>query len=73
LHCTRNNVYSIFNRRNIDLQLLSTMSEILEYDLLAECQNNSQPKYFVAIEVDDLKMKEIQSDSLIKILYAKSV
>ena len=37
-----------------------------------EYQNNiSNTKYFVAIEVDDLKMKEIEFDSSIKILYTK--
>ena len=74
LHCNRNNVYSIFNRGNIDLQLLKAISEILDCNLLTEYQkNNSQFNYVVVIEVDDLKMKEIQSDSLIKILYTKNV
>ena len=74
LHCNRYNIYSIFKRRNIDLQLLTRISAILDCDLLTEYQkNNPRTNNIVVIEVDDLKMKEIQSDSLIKILYTKNV
>jgi len=70
LHYNRNNAYSIFNRKKIDLELLTLISEILGCDLLEEyTNNNSKHKNIFIIEItDDLKMKEIQSDSLIKIL-----
>ena len=72
INCDRINAYSIFKRSNIDMELLTKISKILDYDFLTEYQNNNL-KYFVAIEVDDLKMKEIESDLLIKILYTKNV
>ena len=74
LHCNRMNVYSIFKRKNIDLQLIETISKILNCDLLIEYRaDDSQSKYILIIEVDYSKMKEIQSDSLIHILFHKNV
>jgi len=74
LPCNRGNVYSIFRRKNIDLQLLDKISQILGCDLLSELQTKeSKSKNILIIETDDFKMNEIQSDSQIRILYAKSV
>ena len=74
LNCTRNNAYSIFDRENIDLKLLTTISKILDYNFLEEIQNNnSNSKHIILIEVDNSKMKEIQSDSQIKVHYSKNV
>ena len=72
LHCSRNNVYSIFSRKTIDFQLLLKIAEILGWDLLAEYYPNDhfRHKYITLIEIDDLKMKEIQSDSQITILHS---
>jgi len=74
LHCHRSNVYSIFDRKIIDFHLLKSISKILDYELLDEFQpNDSQSKYILLIEVDYLKMLEIQSDPLVKIWYVKNV
>ena len=74
LNCNRNNVYSIFNRENIDLQQLSKISKILGCDLLKEYQQyDESSKNIVVIEVDDMKLKEIRSDSQIKVHYSKDV
>ena len=71
LHCNRSNVYSIFERKYIDFQLLKTISEILEHDLLTEyIEYNSAPKFLLLIEIDNLKMKEIQADSTIIIHFS---
>ena len=36
LHCDRSNVYSIFQRRSIDVELLAKLSKILDYNFLEE-------------------------------------
>ena len=74
LHCHRSNVYSIFDREIIDFHLLKTISIILDYDFFAEYQTNgSQSKYILLIEIEQLKMLEMQSDPLVKIMYANNV
>ena len=74
LHCNRCNIYSIFNRRNVDLQLLIKISEILDCDLLTEYQkNNLKTSYILVVEVDESKMNEILSDSFITVLCNKCV
>jgi plasmid maintenance system antidote protein VapI len=34
IHCSRNNAYNIFKRQYIDLQLLKTISDVLNYDFI---------------------------------------
>ena len=36
LHCDRSNVYSIFQRRSVDVELLAKLSKILDYNFLEE-------------------------------------
>ena len=36
LHCDRRNIYNIFNRPNIDVELLMRISVLLNYDFFAE-------------------------------------
>lgn len=36
LHCDRSNVYSIFQRRSIDIELLAKLSKVLNYNFLEE-------------------------------------
>lgn len=36
LHCDRSNVYSIFQRRSVDVELLAKLSKILHYNFLEE-------------------------------------
>jgi len=36
IHCERTNVYKIFNRRSIDVELLVKISEILNHNFLAD-------------------------------------
>jgi predicted transcriptional regulator len=70
LHCSRSSAYSLFERRNIDLELLTTVSKILDYDLMSlyfDDQNPSE-KYIALIETNLLKIKELMSDNPIKII-----
>ena len=34
LHCERTNVYTIFKRRTVDVELLANLSEILDHNFL---------------------------------------
>ena len=34
INCSRNNVYNIYKRRYIDIELLQTISAVLEYDFI---------------------------------------
>ena len=34
IKCSRNNVYNIFNREYVDLRLLQTISEVLDFDFI---------------------------------------
>ena len=36
LHCDRRNVYRIFEKENIDIQLLARISTILDHDFFAD-------------------------------------
>ncbi|MDR2621682.1 MAG: helix-turn-helix transcriptional regulator [Dysgonamonadaceae bacterium] len=70
LHCNRPNVYSIFERNNIDVELLVDISKVLNCDFLSIYQNSiPKPDYIVLIETNERKIKEIQSDDSIKIMY----
>lgn len=40
IHCERTNVYKIFNRRSIDVELLVKISEILNHNFLADVMNH---------------------------------
>jgi len=72
LHCNRPNAYSIFERKTIDVELLVEISKILNCDFLSIYQK-SIPKqdFIVVIETNERKIKEIQTDNSIKILYVQ--
>lgn len=42
LHCDRRNVYRIFNKYNIDVQLLLRISQILDHDFFADLSRDFQ-------------------------------
>lgn len=39
IHCERTNVYTIFNRPSIDIDLLARISKVLEYNFFADVMN----------------------------------
>ncbi|MFA5301693.1 MAG: helix-turn-helix transcriptional regulator [Bacteroidales bacterium] len=76
---SRTTIYDIFNRKSIDIDLLLTISEVLDYDFLTEiyipkCQDPGPGKCYLAIEVDPSSIpagvREIYSDqkSRVKVL-----
>ena len=40
LHCNRQNVYDIFARRSVDIELLQRISKILQHDFIADGKFN---------------------------------
>ena len=73
IYCNRTNAYSIFERTNIDVELLVDISKILNCDLLSIYQDSiPKPNCIVVIETNEQKIKEIQSDDSIKILYVQN-
>lgn len=40
IHCERTNVYKIFNRQSVDVELLVKISEILNHNFLADVMNH---------------------------------
>jgi predicted transcriptional regulator len=70
LHSNRSSVYSLFERRNIDLELLILVSKIIDCDLLALYleDENQRGDYIALIETNRLKMNELFSDDLIKVV-----
>jgi len=72
LYCNRTNAYSIFERTSIDVELLVDISKILNCDLLSIYQTGiPKPNCIVVIETNEQKIKEIQSDDSIKILFVQ--
>lgn len=57
LNCERTNVYTIFKRRTIDVELLVNISKILEYnffeDVLKETNLNTKTTHDINIKLQD--------------------
>lgn len=55
LHYERTNVYKIFKRKSVDIELLMRISEILQYDFLTEiylCTHQPEPRCVLTIELN---------------------
>ncbi len=68
---SRTTIYDIFNRKSIDIDLLLTISEVLDYDFLTEIyvpqrKDPAPKKCYLAIEVDPsaipANVREVTSD-----------
>ncbi|MFA5660844.1 MAG: hypothetical protein WC923_00890, partial [Bacteroidales bacterium] len=68
---SRTTIYDIFNRKSIDIDLLLTISEVLDYDFLTEIyvpqrKDPAPRKCYLAIEVDPsaipADVREVSSD-----------
>lgn len=68
---SRTTIYDIFNRKSIDIDLLLTISEVLDYDFLTEIyvpqrKDPAPRKCYLAIEVDPsaipADVREVTSD-----------
>ena len=63
LNCERTNVYTIFKRRTIDVELLVNISKILEYnffeDVLKETNLNTKTTHDINIRLQDCSEDKI--------------
>ncbi len=60
LHCNRQNVYDIFARRSVDIELLQRISKILQHDFVAELYTQQETpkitlKFTITVEIDNGK------------------
>lgn len=66
LHCERTNVYTIFKRRTVDVELLAMLSEILNHNFLDDAMQlygltaTFSPKLNFTIYLDDFTAKKIE-------------
>ena len=60
-HYERTNIYKIFKRSSIDVDLLLRISEVLAYDFLREVYLADEPRrYSITIEADKEDIEEIR-------------
>ncbi|MDR1154480.1 MAG: helix-turn-helix domain-containing protein [Bacteroidales bacterium] len=73
IHCSRPNVYSIFRRKSINIDLLRLISKALNYDF-TEIYNKSleMPKELescvIVLETSRKKLDELQADTAVCIV-----
>lgn len=66
LRCERTNVYTIFKRRTIDVELLAMLSEILKHNFLDDAMRlygltaTFSPKLELNIGFDDLSAEKVE-------------
>ena len=58
LHCNRQNVYDIFTRRYVDMELLQRISKILQHDFIGELYTQQKTpkitlKFTITVEIDN--------------------
>ncbi|GHT14000.1 hypothetical protein AGMMS4956_11070 [Bacteroidia bacterium] len=69
IHCARHYVYSsIFPARNIDIDRLLLISNVLHYDFIAEfyLHQSSKKKYLVVLEVNERQLQTFLSNPALK-------
>ena len=66
LHCERTNVYTIFKRRSVDVELLAKISKVLEHNFLEEAMTGYgltatiTPKFSISITLEELSAEKIE-------------
>ena len=66
LHCERTNVYTIFRRRTVDVELLAMLSEILNHNFLDDAMKlygltaTFSPKLELNMTFDDLTAEKVE-------------
>jgi len=78
IHCSRSNVYSLFERESLDTKRLSLISKVLGHNFTKlysnyDSQKNNHEKYLVLLEIDQPKLQELSSDEKIKLVYSQKV
>lgn len=65
LHCERTNVYTIFRRRTVDVELLSRLSKILKHNFLADAMqmyglsDTLRPQLNLTLNLDELTNEKV--------------
>jgi hypothetical protein len=77
IHCSRPNVYDIFERSNINFEQLVLISSVLNYDFVSELyakkENNLQGRYIVILEMNGIKFQELLADTSVQIIISWEV
>jgi hypothetical protein len=66
LHCERTNIYTIFRRRTVDVELLAMLSEILNHNFLDDAMRlygltaTFSPKFNLNINFDDFTVEKME-------------
>ena len=66
LHCERTNVYTIFRRRTVDVELLALLSEILNHNFLDDAMRlygltaTFSPKVDICISFEDFTAEKME-------------
>ena len=73
IHCNRGNVYSLFQRKTLSIELLILISKALDFDFLelyieSDKEEENRKKYVVILEVDQSKLQQLSSDESMKII-----
>jgi predicted transcriptional regulator len=68
IHCSRSNVYSIFERKDINMYQLRLISQVLEYDFLSLYDENPPRQCIILLQADETKLQELKADNAIKII-----
>lgn len=67
LNCQRANVYKIFNRQDIDMQLLSRLSYILGHDFFADLSRDYRKHIRDARSGNDVALREFHDEMMLSI------
>ena len=68
INTSRENVYGIFKRKTIDVELLFHISEVLEYNFFQDCLN---PSFSLYPQIDNLERKLEMAEK--EIAYLKQI
>jgi len=66
IHCTRQNIYSIFERKELNTNLLRKISEVLGYNFLVDQMEDVQ--CFVVLVTNKIELHKLQSNPNLEIL-----
>jgi transcriptional regulator with XRE-family HTH domain len=70
IHCNRTNVYSIFNRKSLDLEQLLLISEVLEYDFISEYTQDATMGilHLLVAEIEEAELRKLLLNPSIKVV-----
>ncbi|MDR1738263.1 MAG: helix-turn-helix domain-containing protein [Candidatus Symbiothrix sp.] len=74
IHCTRQNIYSIFERKELHIHLLRKISEVLDCNFVAMQADENNPYFVALIAENEDELIQLKANNSLKILtiYAMS-